>query len=474
MRLIAYLLAVCLIVPACARAQERAGSTKPQEHARALARACDELINSAVKRPYGWAWGDAEEAAAPDDGPKKPARKDLFPVSLEPGTTPAAGLVLLYAADVLGEPKYAGAARHVGRGIAAAQQSRGNFPASALFGRTSASAKEPATPLPDRGPTRAALGLLLSLVHASEKAPQDAVTRAAPRGAQWLLRQQAESGGWPVLHPPGAAPQNATRIVRLDTPDTRDSVLAMLLAYEVLGDAAHRRAAERSLDFLTKVRTGAAAESGPGLWQTAYTPSALPLETMPTDFPPGADALASRHCMQTYFATWAVLGDGQRLTACDRAAQSLGDLIKSADGQWQRRFDPEGDAAAAAKSEEEDRGPLFGRPGGDKVEKGDPGLAPTLRSIAQAKALGREKYREQLAASFTPEQHLAGVLVGLSDGPVTLDFPQARDEAEGYVKQHDERFRLAGGAGVPPELRGKVPRLWAMYLRAKVEKEFGI
>jgi hypothetical protein len=206
------------------------------------------------------------------------------------------------------------------------------------------------------------------------------------------------------------------------------------------------------------------------MWQTAYTPSALLLETMPSDFPPGADAVASRQCMQTFLASWAVLGDGARLASCELAAKSLGGLIESADGHWRRRFDPKG---ATSDQDAADRGSIFGRPDEDKIEKGDPRLAPTLETIAAAKALGREKFRERLAAGFTIKQHLAQVLVGLSDTPMRLDFPQTPGEVEHYLKQHEERFRLSAGSA-PTDLRGKIQHVWALYLRAKVEREFGI
>ena len=76
---------------------------------------------------------------------------------------------------------------------------------------------------------RAALALLLSLSDDPAK-QEEIIGRAASRGAKWLLKQQAETGAWPISFPPGATPQDSSRIVRLDTTDTRDTVLTMLLA----------------------------------------------------------------------------------------------------------------------------------------------------------------------------------------------------------------------------------------------------
>src|SRR5947207_7711432 len=89
-----------------ARADERT----PQKYQSLLARECDALIATAVKRPYGWAW----ELTSDQDSKKTPRS---VAISLEPAATPAAGLLLLYAGDLLHEPKYSDAAGNVARGI---------------------------------------------------------------------------------------------------------------------------------------------------------------------------------------------------------------------------------------------------------------------------------------------------------------------------------------------------------------------
>jgi hypothetical protein len=455
------LLIILLLLVTVPSAFAGAPDDKPRQHQQALARECDALINSAVKRPYGWAWGEPENAETPKPGTP---RRNGIPVSIEPATTPAAGMILLEAAALLNEPKYADAARQVGRGVAAAQQARGSIPPTATFNPASAAALPVASPLPDRAPTRATLALLLSLVEADPQT-QDAVSRAAPRAAQWLLRQQGESGAWPVLYyPPGKAPKDATRIVRLDTPDTRDSILAMLLAYEVLGDVAFRRSAERSLEFLQRPQTNETDEIGKGLWQSAYTPSALTVEKM-AEFPPGFDALASRYGMQTFFATWVTLGDATRLTACKTASRSLDDLFKQADGRWHRRFDAKGQVTGPTTKPS-----VFG----PSEPPPDEALAPLQRAIADAHSVGREKWRERLGGEPGIKRQLAWTLVGLSDDPLELDFPTKSAEVNDYLKHLAPRLRLSGGGESSPQLRDKIRQLWALYLRARVEKEFGM
>lgn len=456
MRQVLTILTLLFVAPLVSDAE--APAEKPQHFARLLARECDALIDAAIKRPYGWGWGEAEA----EEGAKPPARRDRVPVSIGPLTTPAAGLVLLQAGELLHEPKYAEAARKVGNGIAATQQPRGNFPAVGMFGATSGQTAAPVSPLPDRAPTRAALGLLLSLVDAHPQI-QDAANRAAPRAAQWLLRQQAEAGSWPVMYPPDAPPREAIRLVRLDTPDTRDSVVAMLLAYEVLGDASMRRSAERSLDFLVKFR-GNPSEPGAGLWRSAYIPSGITVDKMP-EFPPGFDALAARYTVQAFFTSWVVLGDDRRLAAAELATKSLDEFIKGNDGQWRRRFALK--TAATAPSTPPATADK------DTSIEGDAGWSPTAQAVASGRSIGREKYREQLAASLPLNRRLALTLAGFSDSPMQLDLPGNPEEAAAYLKAHADRFRQLDGS-TPPDLGGRVEQLWSLYLRAWVEQKFGI
>jgi hypothetical protein len=457
-------LLILLTATVSARADD---APKSHRYATLLARECDELIASAIKRPYGWGWAELD---APTDPKKLPAGR--VPVSLEPGKTPAAGLLLLYASELLKEPKYGDAARNVARGVAAAQQPSGKFPSQALFGNTAASSKEPLAALPDRASTRASLALLLSLCDGDPEKQEEVIARAAARGAKWLLKQQADTGAWPISFPPGATPADSSRIVRLDTNDTRDTMLAMLLAYEVLGDPFQRRSAERSVEFLVKVRSGTGLETGPGLWSSACTLSGLPVEKS-LGFADGYDTLASRYSMEAILGVWVILGDGQRLSAADLAARSIQDLVKNDDGHWHRHFNHKG-VSTDTQATTRQAGRIFG-PGEpqEAAQSTDPGLPPALDAVAQAKELGREKLRARLMADVPLKQQLAQVASGLSQDLMTPDFPTAPEQVAAYLKQHDSQFRLIDD-GTEAGLGGKVARIWAIYLRAKLENRFEI
>ena len=133
---------------------------------------------------------------------------------------------------------------------------------------------------------------------------------------------------------------------------------------------------------------------------------------------------------------------------------------------------PDGLLAAGGSLDPPAKAPsTFGEP--VAAPPSDPGLAATVQTIATAKELGREKFRERLAANFTPKQHLAQVTCGLSDDPMSVDFPVTVEEAQAYLKQHEQQFQLIEGQA-PPDLAGKVKRLWALYLRARLESRLGV
>src|SRR3954469_4551424 len=108
------LIALAVPVSSLRAADDALRSQSRGHYATQLATECDALLDSAVRRPYGIGWS---RAATGDDGKHNVAQ----PVAMGTGATPAAGLVLELAAQVLDEPKYHAAAIEVARGIASAQ-----------------------------------------------------------------------------------------------------------------------------------------------------------------------------------------------------------------------------------------------------------------------------------------------------------------------------------------------------------------
>lgn len=441
-----------------------------------LAAECDELIRTAVKRPYGWAWAAEVDAPAVPGAAKPAVVNKGVGVSFEPMQTPAAGLMLVLSGELLGEAKYVDAGRQVGRGVVAGQQALGRFPARVVFNPTNVGTKEVAGPLSERGPTRAALALLMTIADVDNEGAavggagrgNEAVARAALRGAGWLMKQQVESGAWPVLYSAAgsAARGGGAQVVRLDSPDTRESAAAMLLAYEVMGDPFHRKAAERSTEFLMKARAGAGLDRGAGMWQTAYAPTALPFDKAAAEFPAGFDTLASRRGAQAMFDEWVVLGNGERLAAADLAGRSINDLVVNGeDGKWHRRFNAKG----VSLDPEAPKGPFGPADGAPEAPAEDPVLAPTLDAVATAKELGREKYRARLAATLHVKRRLALVAAGAWESAMSAEFPAKAEEVDAWVKRH--AATPAGREEAAGELSARVRRVWDLYLRALAERQ---
>ncbi|HWP40992.1 MAG TPA: hypothetical protein VNL70_08700, partial [Tepidisphaeraceae bacterium] len=355
-------------------------------YARQLAAECDALLADAVRRPYGWAWDTA--ALAPAGRAATPPRS----VSMQPLATPAAGLVLLYAGQLLDEPRYRQAALQAARGLAAAQTDRGQIPRRAIFGSTASGQDEPAL-IPDRGATRAGVALMLMVIDSTEPKPE-ALTRPAIRAARWLESQQARDGGWHIADPPDARPGHAKRLIRLDDPDYRDSTYALLLSADITADRMTWHAAEQALQKLLSLRLGTrhvtaeppaaeelelieqltrstapATTSQPAadgatvdplppdlnaprrpaggeqptlpesdsikasLWSTAYRPNGM-IDQNLEQFPAGADVLASRYAMQTLLGAYLITGQKQYGLALDAAARSLEQLRLPGESLW--------------------------------------------------------------------------------------------------------------------------------------------
>ena len=94
----------------------QATSRSNDRFAQQLRAECHQLLESVVKRPYGWAW----EA---DDAQVSGNRRDRI-VAMGPGESPAAGVLLLWAGEFLDDPDLKEAARQVARARARVASTR--------------------------------------------------------------------------------------------------------------------------------------------------------------------------------------------------------------------------------------------------------------------------------------------------------------------------------------------------------------
>lgn len=471
------IVAACLLGIPCRFAfADNAPTTRPApgRYARQLGRECDDLLASAVRRPYGWGWESAVDPAKP---PAKGAHSTV--VSFEPGQSTAAGLLLLWASDQLHEPRYRDAAVQAARAVAAAQETTGKLPENPVF-TTTPGGREPLSMIADRASTRAGMGLLLSVLDAQAPAPgqpvkkrDEELERAARRAAAWMLKQQPPTGAWPVGYPPATAPKDATRMVRLDTSDTRDSTFAMLLAYDVLGEPRYRQSVEHSVDSLLRFRLRESSRPGANLWSIAYNLNGYFNEDF-REFPAMIDVSASRYCMQTLLGAYLSLGTPAAGDALNAAAKNLRSLPRQ-DSHWSRGYDLRyGYFHGPASQPTPDP---FYRPPAHAADDpaavvGTFGLLPLLAGVDALKDAGRLGYQESLETFFPYKQHLAAAINGLEDDPLAPDFPRHLEDLDAYLKSHEDDWSSLDSPP-PLELAARVHRLWLLLIRVKLEQGVG-
>lgn len=265
-----------------------ARTTRPAEETSAIRAEADALLKRVLHKPYG----SAMPASPPIVDPKMP--KNAVVVSTE--STASAALLLFMAGDATQEERYWAAARQLARGLAAAQQPSGRIPATATFGNTVIQ-REVVGALADRHPTTAALGATLMLLRAEPE--NETVRRVTNRSVAWLMREQSNSGLWLSFHAKedGGGTQ---RILRLDTTDQRDCIVALALAAEIAKERVWRKAAERAVDDLLRVRIQE-SRTVTGLWRGAYDPAGGPTDLLPYESG-GIDVVACRHALEALAA----------------------------------------------------------------------------------------------------------------------------------------------------------------------------
>jgi hypothetical protein len=416
-------------------------------HRRQLAAECDAFLRDALKTPYGWGWtvNGARPANARPGAPRAAA--------IDLRATAAAGLVLHLAGVELQEARYAQAAVQAARAVAAVQANSGQVPGTGIIRANAGGRDEPAA-VPARAATCAGIGLMLALAgDGGDTEGRDAANaalfrRAALKAANWLGTQQTRPGGWPVAYPPDAAPGDALRVVRLDTPAYRDATIALWLSAHVLDDDRLRTRAERAVGELVTLRIADAGGAGHDLWSTAYNLDET-LHTKVDALSPAIDAQASRMAMQALLAACLLGGDEATAPVLREAAEALARLPKE-NGRWRRRYDWNlrlpSDPPAAPEPDEEEVGPPSAVFDLDSSPPGEwepaVGVDEIIRAARRLDKLGPEGYAKQLGAQMPVTRRLALVLCGLDDEALTAEAPPRWVEGP-KVDEFDERLRRA-------------------------------
>ena len=384
-----------------------------------LAAECDALIRQAAKTPYGWAW--RTEAAT-----RRQAGRNRV-VNFDVRITAAAGLALHLAGERLGEERFTSAAALAAKSVAAVQANSGQFPATGVIRANAGGRDEPAA-VPHRAATCAALALLLTVTHSDDPNAAGPTRRAAVKGAHWLASQQTRGGGWLVAYPPGAAPGEAMRLVRLDTPDYRDATLALWLAAHALGDDRLLARAEQSASDLEALRILDEKSAGHHLWTTAYNGDGTILEKV-AELAPAIDSLASRRAMEMLLAA-CLLGDAEASTPVLKEAAAALDKLPLTDGRWRRRYDLHIRVPKAEHPDDPPVSPLFeGAVDAAGESETASGVGDVIRAANRLAEGGAESLKRTLDAELPLERRIGLVVCGLADDALTADAPPQLEEA---------------------------------------------
>ena len=414
----------------------------------ALTLKCDEALRSAVRTPFGWGWTAADAAppqVAADEAKKGAARRQKAPDPLiDAVPTAAVGVQLLWAGELLSDERYRQAARAAARGRAAIQNPTGQVRAHGLLGKAGGP-KEPLAEVPDRAPTRAALGLWLALLDSDAKGAARAGDPRRPpaaAAAHWLARQQTPGGAWAVLHPPDAPRGKGTRLVRLDDPEYRDTALALLLAGDVLDDAHLRTVFDRSVDALLACRVASGAAPQPALWQAAYSLDGMPQQKF-SDLPQGTDLLASRRAMELLLCGHLLGANTKAAPALSEAAAAIAALPRTGD-TWARHYDRRGRPIAAVPTTR--RAGFFEERGGDEMQVPH-AIGPVLVVAEQVRRGEDEPLRKSLDGQTTLRQRVVAILCGASGELLDGEEPGHASRGSERVRDLWRAVRKAAAAG---------------------------
>jgi hypothetical protein len=406
-----------LLLPRALRAQldpQAAAATRPAPSPAELATIrghADGLLARAVRSVFGWGWAEDEPGVDLTRG-RVPKGK---PHPIDAVLTARIGLLLDLAAELTDDAAYRAAAVEAGRGVAALQTRAGQIRGKGVMGVLTA-ARDDAADVPDRYPTRAALGLLLHLIEGRER-PDVRLKGPAQRAAHWLGAQQTHLGGWPSIYPTDAPRGQGTKLLRLDTPDLRDTLLAVLLASDVLGDRQLEGYFERGTDHLIAIRLVAGRPVARALWGPAYTLEGGP-NTRAEDLPGVPDLLATRHAIEVLLAGYLVTLGAKYATALKEARDAIAGLDRLPNGGWHRRYNAALKPMAAPAATQP--GSVFAPPP-PPVALRPTRTAEVLALLDRAQKIAGKLLRDEIDAVQPLRRRLELLLAGFSDDALLID-----------------------------------------------------
>jgi hypothetical protein len=439
-----------------------------------LSKEAASLVTSAIKSPYGWGWTESEREpkTAPSRGAVKPVQTPRRS-EIDVRQTAATGLLLFLAGERLNDPSLTKAATEAARALAAVQQPSGQLPALGMLAAGAGGHDEPAV-VPARAATCAAIGLFCAVLQGTDK-PDPRFISALTKAASWLSAQQTPAGAFAVAYPPDAG-KDATRVVRLDTPDYRDATAALLLAARVLGEPAASHRADEAVRALLAMRIRSGDERAATVWLSGYRLTGDPLQNK-ADFPYALDSAAANYSMQTLFIACLLSEHWNDRTAADAliaASKSVEVLPRRPNGSWHAHYhlltrkpldaEPTNGTGSAGPSPFDRAADSTGRP--------DAGMLPKM--IECANAIAAEGTEPFLSRAFSekgdlwPPYRIAMMLCGLGSDRLATSLPRSAAEARQYMEDQGAAWDVIDGSA-PRELETRSRRVQLLLVRAALE-----
>lgn len=451
-----------------------------------LSKECASLITTAVKSSYGWGWAepkrDPKTAAMTDDDQKgKTAKRKsvesraaVKPVQAAHRTeidvlqTAAAGLVLFLAGERLDDPALSKAGTEAARALAAVQQPSGQLPAVGVLAANAGGHDEPML-VPSRAATCAAIGLFSAILQGSDK-PDPRFVSALTRAAGWLSTQQTQAGAFAVAYPRNDV-RDASRVVRLDTPDYRDATAALLLASRVLGEPAPARRANDTVTALLAMRVRSGDERVGALWVPGYRLTGEGLQHK-ADLPYALDMVAAQYSMQTLLIACLLSEHWDDRSAADAliaASKSIDALPRRSNERWHRHYH----LLTRAPLDKESLSNSSGKEEADAsaIDSDASVLAQTLTAANAVATQGTERFLTESYSEkgiFWPPNRIGMMLCGLGSDRLALSLPRSKEEAQRYVKEHAATWLPLEGE-IPPDVETRIRRVHVLLLRSALE-----
>jgi hypothetical protein len=323
--------------------------------------------------------------------------------------------------------------------------------------------------VPSRAATSAAIGLFSAVLQGSDT-PDPRIVSALTKAAGWLSAQQTQAGAFPVAYPRNDV-KEASRLVRLDTPDYRDATAALLLAARVLGGPTPAKRANDAVTALLAMRVRSGDERAGVLWVPGYRLTGETLQNK-ADLPYALDTVAAQYSMQTLLIACLLSERWDDRSAADAliaASKSMDALPRRSNERWYHHYHLLTRAPLDKESLSSSNGP--GEADAPAIDSDAEVLAQMSTAANAIANKGTDRFLTEAYSEkgiFWPPHRIGIMLCGLGGDWLGVSLPRSPAEAHRYVKEHAATWVALEGE-VPLDTETRVRRVHVLLLRSALE-----